>query len=233
MYFKDIPFNEKEFLGIQIIWDYLLDNNYKGKEFKNNLNIIEIIECCINALVEIFNLSSINDKLRDNILMKILNNINLNHSNVQSYFLLKSLLQNSRNSHRFNQRLQHIHKKNNIFDLIVDDLTNYFMKVDSIENNNEDNNNINDFANTIFQGFYPHSINIEIRIELIFILLNKERNLEWNFNNFLVLWKCVNQQKFSKDVFFKILFNNINNLSYQFRSTLFKSIFLNKKLFVI
>ena len=233
IHFKDIPFNEKQFLGIQIIWDYLLDDYYKQKDFKNNLIIIEMIECCINAIVEIFNLTTMNDNLRDNILMKILNNINLNHSNVQSYFLLKSLLQNSRNSNRFHQRLKHIHEKNNIFDLIVDDLTNYFMKVDSIENNNEENNNINDFANTIFQGFYPHSINIEIRIELIFILLNKERNLEWNFNNFLVFWKCINQQKFSKEIFFKILFNNINNLSYNFRSTLFKSIFLNEKLFAI
>ena len=63
------------------------------------------------------------------------------------------------------------------------------MKVESIENNEEQNDNndkINDFANTIFEGFYPHSINISIRIELIFILLNKERNLEWNFNNFLI-----------------------------------------------
>ena len=236
VFFKDIPFEEKKFLGIQIIWNYLSDKYYKEKDLKDNKKIIEIIENCINALKEIFDLSTINDKLRENILMKILNNINNNESNVQSFFLLKSLLKNMKNSNRFNQIIKNIHKKNNIFDLIVDDLTNYNMKVESIENNEEQNDNndkINDFANTIFEGFYPHSINISIRIELIFILLNKERNLEWNFDNFLIFWKFIVKQRFSKEIFFKVLFDNINNISYQFRSNLFKQIFLNPKLFVI
>ena len=222
-------FKEEIYYGIPLLWNYMLDDYYIKNPFSNKLMIVEIIETCVNSLKEIFNIKIINENLGNLVLNKIIENLNSNHSEVQTLLLLNSLFSINPN---YILLLQNINiKKNTISDLIVDNLNNYYNKVYSNDKYKQKKND--DISNIIFQGFYPHSRNTEIRIELIITLLNKNIDIEINFTNFIKLWNSFVKDNISKEFFIKNLRTNINNISYNFKSKLFQLIFLKNDLFKI
>ena len=223
-------FEEKKLYGTQLLWDYMQDNFYIQKPLKNNLMIIDFIEDCVNSLKDIFNYPHISDKDRNKILKKIVNNINKNESEVQSFQLLKNLLSKSHNN-KYNQLIKNIHNedKSNIFDLVVNNLNNYYVKIFSMEENK--GKKFEELSELVFQGFFTHSTNIRIRIELMIQLLSID--LETNYENFFILWKNLIQEEYSKDILYKELLKNLKYISYNFKTMLFQLVLINEDLYKI
>ena len=229
---KDISFNEKKYLGIQFLWNYMLDKYYIDNSLNNNnFNYIEIINQCINSLIEIVNLEILNhDNFKRKVLFNIINCINNNQSEVQCLKLLKKLILQS---NIFNQLLKTIHdKKNDTFlDLIINNFNKYYIKV--LLNEENKRKSFEEISNSIFQGLYSHIINLKIRIELLIVLLNKEIDIEMHLDNFTILWNYSIKNDFSKELLYKQLLDNINNFLYTFKKNIFEKILLDNNLFKI
>ena len=226
----DEPFNEKKLYGTQLLWEYFLDKYYIDGPLKNNSLIIEIIQECTNSLKEIFYFPIINDNEKYKILMKLINNIKKNESEVQSIYLIKNLISKSYKFMILTKRIND-NKNNNIFDLIVENLNNYNSKAFEIEENKT--KNFEELSELIFGGFFPYYFNIKTRIELIVQLLNKDIDIDINFENFFILWNFIIKYDYIKEIFYKQLLENINTFSYNFKTMLFQLIFLNDDLFKI
>ena len=222
-------FDESKYYGIQLIWNYMLDKYYIQYPLKNKLMTIEIIKTCLNSLQEIFVFQFVSNNLVNLILNLMIENLNSNHSEVQTLILLNYFIASNQ---KFMSLLEKIHNNNNtISDLIVNNLNYYCNKVFSSKEYKE--KKLDDLSQIVFHGFYPHSKNIEIRVELMFYLLNKNTNIEINFESFLKLWKLLIKDKFSKNLLYKNLIYNINNMSLNFKIQLFQLIVLNNELFTI
>ncbi len=229
---KDFSFNEKKYLGIQFLWNYMLDNYYIDNSLNNNnFNYIEIINQCINSLIEIFNMEILNhDDFKRKVLFNIINCISNNQSEVQCLTLLKNLILKS---NIFNQLIKKIHdnNKDTILDLIINNFNKYYIKVFLNEENKV--KSFEENLNSIFQGLYSHQVNLKIRIELFIKLLNKEIDLEMHLDNFIVLWNYLIQNDFSKEILYKQLLDNMNNFLYTFKKNIFDKILLDNALFKI
>ena len=71
----------------------------------------------------------------------------------------------------------------------MENLNNYNSKAFEIEENKT--KNFEELSELIFGGFFPYYFNIKTRIELIVQLLNKDIDIDINFENFFILLNMI------------------------------------------
>ena len=165
--------NEEEnldYYGLSLFFDYILYNFDEKKIYEEN-NIDKTINTFENTIIDIIDdetLFGINDM--NYFLDKLFENIKSNakhNSIIQSIKLIRKLLNIIENYFRDNPDsvIKILDKKYDIISLLIDDLVRYLNILDITHSDKE-----------IYEGIYPHSINIEERLNLIFYFLKNDYN---------------------------------------------------------
>ena len=229
--------NDEHLYGIKLIWEYMQDeqeNEKKGEDnyslFTQSQNKNEIITECINSLKMILSLPKIEDVIRQAILTQSFVNIKMHNSIIQTLELIKHLCIGNQFEERYIQILNKINTQINLIDTIVDDLIRYIKVVKSIEVGDV---KIEDIETTVYEGVYHHSYNVLIRLQVIMMLCNKKRQLEWEFEKFEKFWKESNSEQCTKLTLYKLLTENISNINNNLFDDFFNKIILNEKQFCI
>ena len=158
--------------GLNIIFDYIIKNfNDKVSYEKNNID--SSIECFERVISKIMNMNNYNMDIIFHYVDQLLENIKSNpkhNSIIQSIKLIQKLFDIVRSKKNFNKKLKKLDEKYDIINLLIDDLCRY-LKLVSEKSKDEKKDS------KIFEGIYPHDINIEQRLKMVFYFFRK------NFNN--------------------------------------------------
>ena len=203
--FVNYKFDENVYYGLQLLTDYLLEESYTNynmtKEQKS-----EIINICIEGIIKIFELSKMNKTLFEKILLKMTIEKNSSNNIVQYLLLLQKLIKHPKNtlSENFKKIFEEFSINYKFFNILIDDMQRYMSYFDEKRDGSQNEKEI------VYEGVYNNEINIELRLEFIFMLLFKEKkksNIEL-FNSFFT---CVCfSDNYLKICFFKHLIENIN-----------------------
>ena len=226
---------EKNYYGLNMIFDYIVkDFNDKKIYEENNVDIaINSFEHIINAVLnngsfKIDDVVFFLEKLFENI-----KNNSKNNSVVQSIKLIYkifSILVNKKYKNNFIKHLKLLDEKYDIISLIINDLERY-MKIlpkDYPNGNGEKN---------IYEGIYPHYINVEARLNLIFfffqdnldnygLILEGKKHLEKIYK--LFKFKQFNEER---KKFYEIITKNIDQIDNTLLMEFYEDILKNKEEF--
>ena len=170
---KDIENDEEKcyklgLKGLNILFDYIIKDFDINKPYdKNN----------VDKSIEIFNKTKflrINDIF--NYIEKLFENIKTNEKHisvVQSLVLIIRLINkinsiNNQSKDKKEDIFQKLDNKYNIFNLIINDLKRYINLIEATKENPEENK--------IYEGIYPHKLNIEKRLNFIFFFTRDNCN---------------------------------------------------------
>ena len=233
--------NEKEetknidYYGLNMIFDYIIKNfDVKKKYDENNVDIA--IDFFVRLISKIMNnnLFDINDiyyfmnELFDNI-----KNNQLHNSVIQSIKLIQKLLnvfQSKKNIKYLIKILQKLDEKYDIISLLLNDLKRYLKLLP------------NDFStkkckDNLYEGIYPHYLNIELRLELIFYFFKKSKN---NYElkikdkkHIEEIYKIFKSEKYKEEQkkFYEIFTKNVHEIDDTILEDFFKHIIQNKEEF--
>ena len=216
----------QNYYGLTLLFDYIIkDFNEKKPYDKNNVNsAIDAINHCIQSTSCIGSKDILNfmDILFDNI-----KNNEKHNSVVQSLMMIRRLIvklyENILISNSKDIVIKQINQKYNIISLIVNDLVRYINILPKDEKTKID-------EAKIYEGIYPHKINIEERLDLI-LLFNryKQYEIEISIDDFKKLYKLFKPKIFKKEMQ-KLLNAFSRNLHYFKKETIqsfYKDILLN------
>ena len=184
---------ENHYYGLSMIFDYILYNFEENKKYKENnvdkaINYFEntIIDIGNNTLFGIDDIQLFLDKLFENI------KSNKKHNNiVQSIKLIQNLLYIIDENYENKQEtvLKNLNEKYDIITLLINDLIRYL--------NISENPYLEE---EVYEGIYPHSINIGERINLIFDFLIKNYGFMFQGRKHIEkLYQILKQEKFEKE----------------------------------
>ena len=222
----------QNYYGLTLLFDYIIkDFNEKKPYDKNNVNpAIDAFNHCIQSTscIESKDILYFMDLLFDNIKMNEKHN-----SVIQSLILIRKLIvklyENTLISNSKDSVIKQINQKYNIISLIVNDLERYINILPKDENSKIDDSKI-------YEGIYPHKINIEERLDLIFMFNRyKQYKIEIKIDDFKKLYKLFKPKIFKKEML-KLLNRFSRNLSYFQIDTIqsfYKDILLNPEEFDI
>ena len=223
---------ENNYYGLNMIFDYIIkDFNDKKKFDENNVDkAINYFDYTINKIINkgIFKTDDLFffiEKLFGNIKTNIKHN-----SIIQSIKLIEKLIIISENkNHKENliQNLKKLDNKYNIISLLINDLIRYINKLPK-DNFQKEN---------VYEGIYPHYINVEERLNLIFYFFNRDLN---NFGLVIQgkkhiekIYEAFKLKKFKEErkKFFEIITKNISKIDKILLMEFFKDILQNKNEF--
>ena len=237
---EDIDINENnskkenKYYGLNMIFEYIIkDFNDKIKYDKNNINsalnsfIYTILTIKKNGNITLEDIFFFVEKLFENI--KCNNKYN---SIIQSIKIIYKLFENfgKKKYKNFTKYLKKIDEKYDIISLLINDLIRY-MKIlpnDYSSDKGKDN---------IYEGIYPHFINVRERLNLIFYFFNK------NIDNYGLklegkkhlekIYEILKYEKFNEErkYFYSILTRNISQIDNLILMEFFQNILKNKKEF--
>ena len=220
----------QNYYGLTLLFDYIIKDFNDKKSFdKNNVNFAieafnHIIQFASN--IESKDVTHFMDLLFDNIKSNEKHN-----SVVQSLIMIKKLLYKFYEQKEGEEIVKKLDDKYHIISLIVNDLISYIDKLPK-----EEDFVINDTE--IYEGIYSHKINIEERLDLIFIFVKGEHidySLKIESEHIEKLYKLFKPKKFKKEM--ERLLNSLSrNLIYIDNETIksfYKDILLNPKEFDI
>ena len=220
----------QNYYGLTLLFDYIIKDFNDKKPFdKNNVNFAieafnHIIQFASN--IESKDITHFMDLLFDNI------KSNEKHNSViQSLLMIKKLLYKFYEQKEGEEIVKKLDDKYHIISLIVNDLISYIDKLPK-----EEDFVIND--NEIYEGIYSHKINIEERLDLIFIFVKGEHidySLKIGSEHIEKLYKLFKPKKFKKEM--ERLLNSLSrNLIYienEAIKSFYNDILLNPKEFDI
>jgi ubiquitin C-terminal hydrolase len=219
--------SENNYYGLSMIFDYILYNfdetkNYKENNIDKAINLFEntIVEIGSNTLFGIDDIELFIDKLFENIKSNEKHN-----SIIQSIKLIPKLLSVIEND--FDEELEDILKglnqKYDIITLLIDDLIRYL---------NISENKFSEFE--IYEGIYPHSINISERLNLIFYFI--KRNYEFMLQgkkHLEKIYQILKPEKFKEErkKFYEIMTKSTGKLDNSLLTEFYKDILQNNEEF--
>ena len=220
----------QNYYGLTLLFDYIIKDFNDKKPFdKNNVNFAienfnHIIQFASN--IESKDITHFMDLLFDNIKSNEKHN-----SVVQSLLMIKKLLYKFYEQKEGEEIIKKLDDKYHIISLIVNDLIFYINKLPK-----EEDFVIND--NEIYEGIYSHKINIEERLDLIFIFVKGEHidySLKIESEHIEKLYKLFKPKRLKKEM--ERLLNSLTrNLIYIENETIksfYNDILLNPKEFDI
>ena len=211
---KEDEKKDNNYYGLNMIFDYIIkDFNDKKRYDENNVDTaIDSFEHIINVVLNdgIFKIDDVViflEKLFENI-----KNNNKNNSIIQSIKLIHilfSILGKKKYRNNFIKHFKILDEKYDIINLIINDLKRYIEKLPKDNSNGIGRNNI-------YEGIYPHYINVETRLDLIFYLFKSRNNYglilegKKHLENIYELFKS-KQFNEERKKFYEIITKSINN----------------------
>ena len=219
--------SENNYYGLSMIFDYILYNFEENKNYKDN-NVDKAINLFGNTIIEIGNNLLFGVEDIQLFLDKLFENIKSNdkHNNiVQSIKLIQKLLSiiEEKLSENLEPILKNLNEKYDIITLLINDLIRYL---------NLSENIFSEFE--IYEGIYPHSINIGQRLNLIFYFLKKNYGFMLQGKAHLKkLYQILKPQKFKEErkKFYEIMTKSITKLNNTLLIEFYKDILQNNEEF--
>ena len=90
-----------------------------------------------------------------------------------------------------------------------------------------------DEQNLSYINLYTNEEIIKIHLNLIIELMNKKRNLNWEFDKFFDLWKFASKDIYLSNLFYNSFAGEFQNIKDIFKEEFFEKILNNNKLFPI
>ena len=232
---NEIQKKEKNYYGLMMIFDYIIkDFDDKKKYNENNVDVaIDFFEHTISKIIS-FNSLEVEevfffiDKLFDNIKSN-----NKKNSVLQSIKLIQKLfdiIKERKDDINLIKNLKKLDEKYDIISLLINDLIRY-MKLLPSDYTNEKG------KGKIYEGVYPHNINIEQRLKIIFYFFKKDMN---NYGLIVKgkklleqIYKLFKNEKFKIELkkFYEIFTKNIDEIDNLILIEFFKDILQNKEEF--
>ena len=223
---KMVEEEKTEYYGLNIFFDYVLFNfdDKKNYEESNVDKTINTFASTIEDIIDNNSLFGINDI--NYFLDKLLENIKSNekhNSTIQSIKLIRKLLNIIETELRDNADdiLKILDKKYDIITLLIDDLVRY---LNILEDNHSDKE--------IYEGIYPHSINIEERLNLIFYFLkNNYNSMAQGKKHLEKIYHILKPEKYTeeKKKFYEIVSKSIGKLDNDFLTEFYTDVLQNKE----
>ena len=219
---------EQNYYGLTLLFDYIIkDFNEKKPYDKNNVNLaIEAFNHTIHftSSIESTDIFYFMDLLFNNI------KSNEKHNSViQSINLIKKLLVKLYETNAREHVIKTLNEKYNIISLIINDLNRYINIFEKEENQKLDDSKI-------YEGIYPHKLNIEERLDIIFhFIIYKKSGLKLDIDNMKQLYKLFKPKIFKKEMekLFGLITKNLKYLSKETIHSFYKDILLNPEEFDI
>ena len=222
--------NNKNYYGLNMFFDYIILGFDDIK--KNDKNDVDMAIDSFEFIIKNNDEFDINDKFffLDKLFDNIKNN-NKHNSIIQSIKLIQNLLiinkSTENNLKEVKNNLKKLDEKYNIITLLVNDLMRY-MKLLPNDYTNEK------CKDTIYEGIYPHNINIELRLKLIFYFFKKSlNNYEINVKekkHIEIIYQIFKSKKYKEEQkkYYEILTKNLHEIEDVILEDFFKHILLNK-----
>ena len=233
-----INFEEKKFYGLELIYEFLLNEQYTHTEFNyNEKQKKEMINTSIDGIIKIISFCIEQKTAIFIILNKINNAIKKQKDILQHLLLLQKLVINYNTDNDSNniKILDENIKKINLFLLLISELKEYLSKIKKNKNNIIDINSIDD-SNTHNNNNLDENSkeNIKIRIETIFSLIPNYTRNTFDFKLVKEFIQLITQyDEYSREICFEGLLNNINNFSKDFLFFINSDIISKKDIFDI
>ena len=227
---------DNNYYGLNIILDYIIKDFDDKIKFGEN-NIDKAVNYFVESIQNI--LKESNDFKVEDIFFfieRLFENIKTNkahNSIIQSIKIIYKLfifMGKKKQRSNFIKNLQKLDEKYDIINLIINDLTRYIKLLPDDYSNEIGKNNI-------YEGIYPHFINIEQRLNLIFYFFKK------NFNNYEIniegkkhiekIYEVLKPEKFVEErkLFYKKINQNISQFEDSILNEFYHDILTNKKEF--
>ena len=216
---------DKNYYGLSMIFDYILYNFDAKKCSKENVIIEKAINNFKKIIIDIEETNQFSIEDIHFFLDKLVENIKSNdkHNNIiQSIKLIKNLLNIVEENFDESQEaiLKILNQKYDIITLLINDLIRYLNISEDIF-----------FDQEIYEGIYPHSVNIEQRLDLIFYFL--KRNFDFMFQgkkHLEKLYKILKPDKCREErrKFFKIMSKCIDRINKDLLNEFYTDILQNK-----
>ena len=212
--------DETNYYGLYMIFDYIIKDFDDKIQYEEN-NVDFAIESFKNIIFRGFYFNQLKPEEIFIFIEKIVENIknnNKHNSVIQSMKLFQYLMDaiKGKKNNNLTVNLKALDQKYNIILLLIEDLMRYISLLPD------------DFSDEkIYEGIYPHSINIEQRLKLIFYFFKKSCNnygLVLSEKNYIEkLFKIFASDKYNKDLkkFYEIFSKNINEIEDKILSNFF------------
>ena len=228
-----IDFNEKEFYFLETLISFLLDKN-KIKELNfDKVQKVNIINICIEGIINLLKKYNFNNIILKIIFTKIITGISSSINTIPNIELLEQIINLNQSNHKFREEIKNLCEKTDVFKSIINKFYLYLSETESLISAKESNKEIIN-ENIDDDELYDFKTNIEKRLNFLFLLLNKENNIQISFEDFQNLFKILKTNNtITKQIFYSSIKNNIINLNYEFKNNIFEKIILNEEVFKI
>ena len=212
----NVNFEENELFCLNMLVDFYLDKmKLRGLKINKGqkLDLINLSKSAIIDILKIINNGKIATIIFTKIIIAIVSNINT----IQNILLLENIINLYSKNLQFRKDIKNLCEKASIIKSLTNKFYEYFTKMESLITTNVINKHeVNDINN----DNYDFEINIQKRLDFIFMLLNKENKITFKFEEFLKFFQIVIQK-------------NILNIDDEFRKYILEKILLNKEIFKI
>ena len=242
---------KKNYFGLDLLFNYIIYNYDEKKALMKNKNIYKAIKSFNDILestrtIKLMDIYYFLDRLLDNIASNKKNSSVVQSLKLIEIFLFKLINNNdtknnniyniNQNSHTFinfneineeeGEMISELDKKYDIISLITNDLIRYVSKVSEIIKNNDN------YKNEIYEGIFPYSKNISIRLEILFFFVNFGLliNEKDHIIKIYTLFQSKNLEG-EKNLFFREIASNIDFINNETLKKIISEIFQNNSLF--
>ena len=215
-------FPENKFYCLNMLINFSLSNNIRELKI-NKERKLEIINILNKGIIDILKIIS-NSNIYQIVFTKIITGIASSINTVQNIFLLEHIIDLNSKNVGFKKIIKNLCEKTNIMKSMINKFNLYFTEMESINLNQSKMNN---------EDYYNFETNLEKRLNFIFLLINKENEVNFNFNEFLKIYKTIVLHNINNKLIYSIIQKYISTLDFELIKNIFEKILLNDELFKI
>ena len=218
-----IKIDDDNYFGLNLLLDYLLEEQYSKYNMTNEQKI-ELINTSIKGIIQIIENCKQKEFLLEHMLFKVTSAINNSKDVIQFLKLLERMKNNNELENIINKILEEHSNNYALLPALMSDMSRYL----SLINNDEADKENDKERKKEYEGLFNNELNINLRLELIFILLQKNINEE-NLNNFNknVVNPC-ERNNFANMCLNKFIYNDLNKFDNKFIQFLYDNLLLSK-----
>ena len=221
--------NEKlennNYYGLNFLIKYLSEDNYKKYNMTNEQKI-ELINLSIKGIIKIIQASDIQNQtlLLKNLCSKASLSIRSSKDILQYIILLDQLKSDVKLNKIFSKILEEYSLKGNFFSLLMSDMDRYLSLI--IKNSEEQLKGKSNIK--VYEGLFSNELNIKLRLNLIFFLLQKQNVTKENLEDFdNKIYNSCEKNNLASKVLNELLYSNIKNFSSEVIQFLYNKILNN------
>ena len=206
-------FNEKKYYCLELLINHLIDKRQINDFGINSELKINVINTCIDGIIDILKKLNSNDDIIKIIFIRIFNGI-LSSSNITDNITLLQKIFKLDINKKAKEGINNYCKDKNIIKIINKEFSNF------LNNINEENMKIEEYNKEL-------QIELSKRIDLLFLLLENDITIS-NEDFTLFFNQLTISNEFSKKIFYTKMKENILKINIKLREYIFENILLNK-----